>query len=112
MPPSGGLADKIGNRYEGRIAIWRILQLLDEQHDSARVRFEQPGDDKFEWWVQSQDGSRTYTQEKRQQSVDDEWTIGTLVSRGVIQAFGQRLGEEPTARCEFFSACRRRSCSS
>jgi hypothetical protein len=104
MPPRGGLADKIGNRYEGRIAIWRILQLLDEQHDSARVRFEQPGDDKFEWWVQSQDGSRTYTQVKRQQSVDDEWTIGTLVSRKVIQAFGSRLGEYPAARCEFFSA--------
>jgi hypothetical protein len=38
MPPSGGLADKIGNRYEGRIAVWRILLLLDEQHDSVRVR--------------------------------------------------------------------------
>ena len=58
----------------------------------------------FEWWVQRGDGSRTYTQVKRQQSVDDEWTIGTLVSRGVIPAFGQRLGEDPTARCEFFSA--------
>jgi hypothetical protein len=104
MPPSGGLADKIGNRFEGRIAIWRILQLLDEQHDSVRVRFEQPGDDKFEWWVQREDGSRTYTQVKRQQSVDDEWSVGTLVSRGVIPAFGQRLGEEPAARCEFFSA--------
>jgi hypothetical protein len=104
MPPRGGLADKIGNRYEGRIAIWRILQLLDEQHDSERVRFEEPGDDSFEWWVQRSDGSRTYTQVKRQQSVDEEWTIGTLVSRKVIPAFGQRLGEDPAARCEFFSA--------
>jgi hypothetical protein len=104
MPPSGGLADKIGNRYEGRIAVWRVLQLLDEQHDSVRVRFEEPGDDKFEWWVQRSDGSRTYTQVKRQQSVDDEWTVGTLVSRGVIPAFGVRLGKEPAARCEFFSA--------
>jgi hypothetical protein len=30
MPPEGGLADKVGNRYEGRIAVLRILQLLDE----------------------------------------------------------------------------------
>jgi hypothetical protein len=104
MPPRGGLADKIGNRYEGRIAVRRILQLLDEQHDSVRIRFEQPGDDSFEWWVQRRDGSRVYTQVKRQQSVDDEWTIGTLVSRGVIPAFGQRLGEDPAAHCEFFSA--------
>ena len=104
MPPPGGLADKIGNRYEGRIGIWRILLLLDEQHDSVRARFEKPGDDKFEWWVQRRDGSRIYTQVKRQQSVDDEWSVGTLVSRGVIPAFGERLGEEPTAHCEFFSA--------
>ncbi len=43
MPPPGGLSAKIGNRYEGRIAIGRILQLLDEQHDSVKVCFEKPG---------------------------------------------------------------------
>ncbi|HET6187417.1 MAG TPA: hypothetical protein VFE59_10490 [Trebonia sp.] len=104
MPPPGGLADKIGNRYEGRIAIGRLLQLLDDQHDSVLFRLEQPGDDSFEWWVQSASGSRTYTQVKRQQSLDEEWTIKTLVSRGVIPAFGRRLAEEPDAHCEFFSA--------
>jgi hypothetical protein len=104
MPPQGGLADKIGNRYEGRIAVWRILQLLDERHDSVRVRFEHPGEDSFEWWVQRSDGSRTYTQVKRQQSVDEGWAIGTLVSRRVIPAFGRKLAEDPTSRCEFFSA--------
>ncbi len=104
MPARGGLSDKIGNRYEGRIAVWRLLQLLDEQHDSVLARFEQPGDDHFEWWVQRADGCRTYTQVKRQQAPDKEWTIGTLVSRGVLIAFGERLGQEPSARCEFFSA--------
>lgn len=81
------------------------------------VRFEQPGDDHFEWRVlrrldeifvpehagQRADGSRTYTQVKRQQAPDREWAIGTLVSRGVLTAFGERLGQEPSARCEFFS---------
>jgi hypothetical protein len=104
MPSKGGLSDKIGNRYEGRIAVWRLLQLLDEQHDSALARFEQPGDDHYEWWVQRADGSRAYTQVKRQLAPDKEWTIGTLVSRGVLTAFGERLGQEPSARCEFFSA--------
>ena len=103
MPPEGGLADKVGNRYEGRIAILRILQLLDEQHKSVLVRFEKPGDDKFEWWVQMENGSRTYAQVKRQHSLDRDWTIKQLVSRKVLTAFGQRLGEEPTARCEFLS---------
>ena len=103
MPPPGGLSDKIGNRYEGRIALWRLLQLIDEQHDSVRVRFEKPGDDHFEWWVQHADGSRTYTQVKRQQAPDQGWSIRTLVSRGVLTAFGDRLRDEPAARCEFFS---------
>ena len=104
MPPPGGLSDKIGNRYERRIALWRLLQLIDEQHDSVRVRFEKPGDDDFEWWVQHADGSRTYTQVKRQQAPDQGWSIRTLVSRGVLTAFGDRLRDEPAARCEFFSA--------
>lgn len=103
MPPQGGLSDKIGNRYEGRIAIWRLLQLIDEQHPSVKVRFEQPGDEHFEWWVQNEDGARVYTQVKRQQAPDQEWKIGTLISRGVLPAFGSRLREEPSARCEFLS---------
>ncbi len=104
MPPKGGLAAKVGDRYEGRIAVWRLLQLLDEEHDSVKVRFEEPGDHSFEWWVERGDGSRTYTQVKRQLSVDEEWTIGGLVTRGVIPAFGKRLAEDPSARCEFVSA--------
>ena len=48
MPPRGGLADKIDNRYEGRIAVRRIL-LLDEQHNSVRGCFAQPGHHVFEW---------------------------------------------------------------
>jgi hypothetical protein len=103
MPPPGGLSDKIGNRYEGRIAVWRLLQLIDERYDSVRVRFEHPGDDHFEWWVLRADDSRTYTQVKRQRAPDKEWTVGTLVSRGVLTSFGERLGADPTARCEFFS---------
>lgn len=103
MPPPGGLSDKIGNRYEGRLAVWRLLQLLDEQHPSVRVRFEKPGDDHFEWWVQREDGTRVYAQVKRQQAPDQEWKIGTLVARGVLPAFGDRLREEPSARCEFLS---------
>ena len=104
MPPRGGLADKIGNRYEGRIAVWRILQLLDEQHDSVRVRFEQPGDDKFRV-VGAAERRISHLYAGQAAAVgDDEWTVGTLVSRGVIPAFGGRLGEDPAARCEFFSA--------
>lgn len=106
MPPPGGLTDKIGNRYEGRVAVWRVLRLIDDLHDSVRFRLETPGDDHFEWWVQRADGSRTYTQVKRQQAPDEDWSIRTLASKKVkvLTAFGDRLETEATARCEFFSA--------
>ncbi|GAA1992844.1 hypothetical protein [Kitasatospora viridis] len=103
MPPSGGLADKIGNRYEGRHAVLRLLQLMDEEHDSVRVRLEQPGEDSFEWWVEHRNGSRTYTQVKRQLAGDEQWTTATLVAKGIIKDFGKRIEAESTARCEFCS---------
>ncbi|MFB7122984.1 NACHT domain-containing protein [Kitasatospora sp. NPDC056273] len=103
MPPKGGLADKIGNRYERRLALLRLLELLDEAHDSVRFRLEQPGEDDFEWWVEHGDGSRTYAQVKRQLDGDEQWTLAKLVGRGIIKDFGRQLKIASTAKCEFYS---------
>jgi hypothetical protein len=51
----------------------------------------------------SEGGVRTYTQVKRQLSVDEQWTAPKLVANGVIKAFGTQLRNQPTARCEFYS---------
>ncbi|WP_042401356.1 NACHT domain-containing protein [Streptacidiphilus carbonis] len=103
MPPKGGLPDKIGNRYEGRLAVLRLLELLDEEHDSVRMRFEHPGKDAFEWWVERDNGARVYTQVKRQLSTDDHWSVSKLVANGVLKAFGEQLRDDPAAECEFYS---------
>jgi len=103
MPPKGGLSDKFGNIYEAKIAVVRAFDLIDDLRDAARMRVEVPGLDEFEWWVQRRDGSKEYTQVKRQLSADAEWKIGTLISRGVLGDFGRLLGTDPRATCNFSS---------
>lgn len=99
--PHGGTAAKLGDRYEGRIAIWRLLQLIDDTHDSVKFRIEQPGLDEVEWWVEHANGSRTYTQVKRQHSSPTAWTIGDL--KKVITGFRSILEQDASARCVFHS---------
>lgn len=99
--PHGGAAAKLGDRYEGRIAIWRLLELIDDTHDSVKIRFEQPGLDDFEWWVEHEDGSRTYTQVKRQNSSPTAWTIGDL--KKVLVGFRALLEHGARAKCVFHS---------
>ena len=91
MPPPGGLADKIGNRYEGRIAVGGSCSFSMSSMTRSGFRFERPGDDRFEWWVQRGTDRALIRRSSGSSRVDEEWTIGTLVSRGVIPAFGQRL---------------------
>lgn len=103
MPPKGGLSDKFGNIYEAKIAVARAFDLIDDLQDAARMRIEEPGVDDFEWWVEHADGSKEYTQVKRQHSADTDWKIGTLISRGILGDFGQLLAAEPNATCNFSS---------
>lgn len=108
MPAGGGINAKLGDFYENRLAVWRLLELLDDSHDSVRIRFEEPGMDGFEWWVQRRDGSKKYTQIKRQHSFDQDWTIARLAARSksdrsILGDIGERLQADAGARCEFFS---------
>jgi hypothetical protein len=108
MPSGGGINAKISAHYEDRIAVSHLLDLLDDQHDSCLVRFEQPGDDGFEWWVEHEDGTRQYTQVKRQLARDTSWSVSQLSrlqpsGRSVLEDFRARLVAEPGAECVFAS---------
>jgi hypothetical protein len=103
MPSKGGLSDKIGNHYEGRIAVWRLPQLLDEEHDSVLTRFEQPDDDHLSGGS-SAPTALAHTRRSSASRLPTRSGRSARWSRGVLTAFGERLGQEPSARCEFFSA--------
>src|SRR5258708_22856927 len=103
MPPKGGLSEKVGNIYEAKIAVVRAFDLIDDLCDTVRIGIEEPGLDAFEWWVEHGDGSRQYSQVKRQLFADTEWRIADLVSRGILGSFGRQLGADERATCAFYS---------
>jgi len=48
MPLPGGEADKLGNRYEGRWTVCRMIDVMDEKADY--IELEKPGEDGFEFF--------------------------------------------------------------
>src|SRR5258708_32729297 len=91
MPPKGGLSEKVGNIYEAKIAVVRAFDLIDDLCDTVRIRIEEPGLDAFEWWVEHGDGSRQYSQVKRQLFAATERRIADLGTPGIPGSSGRQL---------------------
>lgn len=102
MASSGGMFDKIGNRYE---ASWTVRCLLDIlMGEASKMRLEPPANEAtgVEFWLQR--GFITqYHQVKRQRSATGKWSISELASEGVLQSFWRNLDKHATAECVFVS---------
>jgi len=98
---SGGIADKIGNRFEARWLTSQLLGLLSGE--ALSVTIERIGDDEqgFEFLVERADAS-VWHQCKRQTSATS-WTITALANEGVIENFAGKLGITSADRCVFVS---------
>jgi hypothetical protein len=98
---SGGIADKIGNRFEARWLTLELLGLLSGK--AASVTIEKIGDDEqgFEFLVEQADVS-VWHQCKRQTSAVS-WTINALAAEGIIANFSGKLGITSANRCVFVS---------
>jgi AAA ATPase domain len=97
---SGGIADKVGNRYE---SLWLVDQLLDLFDGKAlAVTNERLGkeNDGFEFDVE-RTGFSEWVQSKRQTS--RSWTINELAQQGVLNSFQAKLKSGSTKRCRFVS---------
>ena len=81
---SGGLADKLGNRYEGRWVAKQLLRLLNEE--IRCVTIEAIGDDEkgVDLWVGRNDGSRQAQQCKARNRSEDSWSVNGIKSRSVF----------------------------
>jgi len=95
---SGGIADKVGNRYEARWTTGQALGLLDGSLLSITV--EKIGEDSFEFRLM-RSGGEEWHQCKRQTSAG-RWSIAALGSEGVLGAFAGKLAGG-TGRCVFVS---------
>ncbi|RJQ38130.1 MAG: hypothetical protein C4550_07080 [Nitrospiraceae bacterium] len=96
---SGGLADKLGNRYEGRWVVLQLLSLLDEKIQSVTI--EAIGDDErgVDLWVLQNNGIRQAQQCKARNSSKEYWSISDLIARGVLSQLQFQLDRD--LNCEF-----------
>jgi len=97
----GGIADKVGNRFEARWLTHQLLGLLDGTIQAVTI--EALGDDEqgFEFSI-TRAGSREWHQCKRQ-TASGTWSIASLDAAGVLTAFRRKTGTEG-ARCLFVSS--------
>lgn len=97
----GGIADKLGNRYEAK---WLVRSLMDVIADKAHwlnfesVETEYQG---FEFAVGR--GEITEWHQTKINSPAGNWTINALKKEGVLKAFSNRLSADKNAQCFFVS---------
>lgn len=99
---AGGVADKLGNRYEGRWTVHCMVDVMDEKADS--ISLEPPGIDGIEFFIR-RNGKLEYHQVKRQKSGLGHWTLSALENQQVkvLSNFWQHLTTNPDVSCFFVS---------
>jgi hypothetical protein len=98
---AGGIADKLGNRYEAK---WLVRQLLDVIGGKAQsLRFEgiTPSFSGFEFAVCKNDIVQWH--QTKINSPNGNWTIPALDREGVLAAFKRRLETNDADLCLFVS---------
>ncbi len=101
MTFAGGVADKLGNRYEGRWTVHCMVDVMDEKADS--ISLEPPGIDGIEFFIR-RNGKLEYHQVKRQRSGRGRWTLNSLEDQQVqvLSDFWRSLSN-PDVSCVFIS---------
>lgn len=88
----GGVADKLGNRYELAWAVQHALRCIQDERRSLTLEDLDPelayGS---EFTFIDENGVVSVTQVKRQHSSNDHWTIAALRSRGVFEAAARHV---------------------
>lgn len=97
----GGIADKVGNRYEARWLTHQLLRLLDGTVQAVTV--EALGDDGqgFEFSLDRVNGSEWH--QCKRQTTAGTWTIPALDAAGVLTAFRTKTSATGD-RCLFISS--------
>lgn len=83
----GGVADKLGNKYELSWAILFALRCIQNEQRSITLEDLDPGlAEGSEFTFVDEHGTIAVTQVKRQHSITDHWTVAALRSRGIFAA--------------------------
>ena len=89
---SGGVADKLGNKYELAWAIRHALLCIQDERRSLTLEEIDPElADGSEFTYVNEHGDISVTQVKRQNNITDHWTIAALRGRGVLAAAARHV---------------------
>ena len=89
---SGGVADKLGNKYELAWAIRHALFCIQDERRSLTLEEIDPElADGSEFTYVDEHGDTSVTQVKRQNNITDHWTISALRARGVLVAAARHV---------------------
>ncbi|WP_265521158.1 hypothetical protein [Oerskovia flava] len=88
----GGVADKLGNKYELSWAVHHALRCIQDERCAITLEDLDPDlADGSEFTFVDENGSVAVTQVKRQHSINDHWTIAALRSRGIFAAAARHV---------------------
>lgn len=81
-PFPGGIAGKLGDRFEAKWAVKKLFEVILGHADALRFEFVDPANHGVEFWL-SKNGRKEWYQAKRQ-NVQGNWTIRRLEDEGVL----------------------------
>lgn len=90
----GPMADKLGNRYEGRWVAKQLLRLLNEEILSVTVELIGPDERGVDLLVVKKDAVRQLQQCKARFS-QDSWSVKALASKGILGHLQTHLSRDP-----------------
>jgi len=97
----GGIADKLGNRYEAKWLVRQLFRVLYGERDWLRFEGITTAFDGFEFAVGSDDNTEWHQTKKT--SPHGNWTIRALEREGVLEAFRDRLSSSDADTCFLIS---------
>lgn len=90
----GGVADKLGNKYELAWAVRHaLLCIRDERRSITLEEIDPELANGSEFTYVNEHGDISVTQVKRQNNITDHWTIAALRSRGVLAAAARHVAD-------------------
>ncbi|OZG70864.1 hypothetical protein BTA51_23795 [Hahella sp. CCB-MM4] len=97
----GGIADKLGNGYESKWIVKYLILLVSGK--AKWFKFEGLDTEYTGFEFACEVNGRTEWHQSKNNCSKGNWSINSLASEGILRAFANRLGNDPTARCFFVS---------
>ena len=97
----GGFADKLGNRYEAKWAISRLLMVLAGDYEN--LTYEGISEDFKGFEFRLYGSQKTEWHQTKINAPKGNWTIGALERESLLEAFKGRLDADQNAQCHFVS---------